>query len=141
MLSFEIGQQEIGFYSERTESQTDRITKPSSSVLVYRYTDSQSCPSGRVSITRRRGVCWGGPDWKCSGVGPHSVLTRNYDNNKAISNLVNILIQFIKTERTPINISYEKSMRNLDSSWHRPLRAVEGAGTYQHQGAQLRTTQ
>ena len=36
MLSFEIGQRESGFYSERTESQTDRITEPSSTVLVYR---------------------------------------------------------------------------------------------------------
>ena len=38
---FEIGQRESGFYSERTdritESQGDRVTEPSSSVLVYRY--------------------------------------------------------------------------------------------------------
>ena len=33
VLSFEIGQRESGFYSERT----DRITQPSSSVLVYRF--------------------------------------------------------------------------------------------------------
>ena len=33
MLGFEIGQRESGFYSERTESQTD---VPSSTVLVYR---------------------------------------------------------------------------------------------------------
>ena len=32
VLSFEIGQWESGFYSE----QTDRITEPSSTVLVYR---------------------------------------------------------------------------------------------------------
>ena len=36
MLGFEIGQRESGFYSEQTESQTDRITEPSSTVLVYR---------------------------------------------------------------------------------------------------------
>ena len=33
MLSFEIGQRESGFYSK----QTDRITEPSSTVLLYRY--------------------------------------------------------------------------------------------------------
>ena len=33
MLSFEIGQRESGLYSE----QTDRITQPPSTVLVYRY--------------------------------------------------------------------------------------------------------
>ena len=32
VLSFEIGQQESGFYSERT----DIITEPSSTVLIYR---------------------------------------------------------------------------------------------------------
>ena len=32
MLSFEIGQRESGFYSERT----DRVTEPTRSVLVYR---------------------------------------------------------------------------------------------------------
>ena len=37
VLNFEIWQRESGFYSERTESQTDRITEPSSTVLVYRY--------------------------------------------------------------------------------------------------------
>ena len=37
VLGFEIGQRESGFYSERTESQTDRVTEPSSTVLVYRY--------------------------------------------------------------------------------------------------------
>ena len=41
MLGFEIGQRESGFYSEWTESQTDRITEPSSTVLVYRYTISE----------------------------------------------------------------------------------------------------
>ena len=40
MLGFEIGQRESGFYSERTESQTDRITEPLSTVLVYRYCSS-----------------------------------------------------------------------------------------------------
>ena len=34
MLGFEIGQRESGFYSVRTESQTD---VPSNTVLVYRY--------------------------------------------------------------------------------------------------------
>ena len=34
ILGFKIGQRESGFYSERTESQTDRITEPSSTVLV-----------------------------------------------------------------------------------------------------------
>ena len=34
MLTFEIGQRESGFYSERTDTQTDRITEPSSTVLV-----------------------------------------------------------------------------------------------------------
>ena len=33
MLDFEIRQRESGFYSKRT----DRITQPSSTVLVYRY--------------------------------------------------------------------------------------------------------
>ena len=33
MLGFEIGQRESGFYSERTESQTDRIMPTSSTVL------------------------------------------------------------------------------------------------------------
>ena len=33
---FEIGQRKGGFYSERTESQTDRVTEPFSTVLVYR---------------------------------------------------------------------------------------------------------
>ena len=41
MPGFEIGQRKTGFYSERTESQnhrqTDRITEPSSTVLVYRF--------------------------------------------------------------------------------------------------------
>ena len=37
MLGFEIGQRESGFYSERTESQMDRITEPPSTALVYRY--------------------------------------------------------------------------------------------------------
>ena len=36
MFSFEIGQQESGFYSGRTESQTDRITEPHRTVLVNR---------------------------------------------------------------------------------------------------------
>ena len=35
VLDFEIGQRESGFYSERTESQTD---VPSSTLLVYRFT-------------------------------------------------------------------------------------------------------
>ena len=35
MLGFEIGQRESGFYSKLTESQTDRIKEPSSTVLVY----------------------------------------------------------------------------------------------------------
>ena len=43
MLSFEIGQRESGFYSERTESQNHRWTDgqtdgTSTMVLVYRYT-------------------------------------------------------------------------------------------------------
>ena len=37
VLSFEIGQRERSFYSERTDRITDRITQPSCSVLVYRY--------------------------------------------------------------------------------------------------------
>ena len=37
VLNFEIGQQESGFYSERTDRQTHRITEPSSTVLLYRY--------------------------------------------------------------------------------------------------------
>ena len=37
MLGFEIGQRESGFYSGRTESQTDRIAEPSSTLLVYRF--------------------------------------------------------------------------------------------------------
>ena len=41
VLSFEIGQRESGFYSERTDivtdRVTDRVTEPSSTVLVYRY--------------------------------------------------------------------------------------------------------
>ena len=37
MLSFEIGQRESGFYSERIDIITDRVTQPSSTVLVYRY--------------------------------------------------------------------------------------------------------
>ena len=37
VLSFEIGQRESSFYSERTELQTDRITEPSSTILVYRF--------------------------------------------------------------------------------------------------------
>ena len=42
-LSFEIEQRESGFYSERIESQTDRITQPSSTVLEYRlYTNYAS---------------------------------------------------------------------------------------------------
>ena len=36
MLSFEIGQREGGFYSAKIDTQTDRITEPPSSVLVYR---------------------------------------------------------------------------------------------------------
>ena len=42
VLSFEIGLRESGFYSERKESQTDRITEPSSIVLVYRCRKSHS---------------------------------------------------------------------------------------------------
>ena len=37
MLGFEIGQRESGFYSELIESQTDRITQPTTSLLVYRF--------------------------------------------------------------------------------------------------------
>ena len=36
MLGFEIGQRKSGFYIERTDRITDRITEPSSTVLVYR---------------------------------------------------------------------------------------------------------
>ena len=36
VLSFEIGQRRSGFYSERTDRVTDRVTEPSSTVLVYR---------------------------------------------------------------------------------------------------------
>ena len=36
VLSFEIEQREGDFYSERTESQTDRVTEPSSTLLAYR---------------------------------------------------------------------------------------------------------
>ena len=37
MFGLEIGQRESGFYSERTDTQTHRVTQPSSTVLVYRY--------------------------------------------------------------------------------------------------------
>ena len=36
VLSFEIGQREDGFYSARTDTQTDRHTESPSSALVYR---------------------------------------------------------------------------------------------------------
>ena len=60
MLGLEIGQRESGFYSERTESQMNRITdgqnhritEPHSTVLVYRLfsvisnqPNSLSCPA------------------------------------------------------------------------------------------------
>ena len=46
MLGFKIGHRKSGFYSERTESQTDRITEPSSTVLVYRFVYEESDTSG-----------------------------------------------------------------------------------------------
>ena len=39
MLGFEIGQRESGFYSD----QTDGITEPSSTVLLYRYALKNKC--------------------------------------------------------------------------------------------------
>ena len=41
MLSFEIGQRESGFYCGQTDGQTDRLTKPPSTVLLYRYISFQ----------------------------------------------------------------------------------------------------
>ena len=71
VLSFEIGQRESGFYSERTELQTDRITEPSSTILVYRcngslinlfylnplnsYTFSRAI---KVEEINSRALCW-----------------------------------------------------------------------------------
>ena len=39
MLSFEIGQRESGFYSERTDRQTDRITESPNHPVPYYYID------------------------------------------------------------------------------------------------------
>ena len=50
ILSFEIGQRESGFYSE----QTDRITEPSSTLLVYRYQYSASYVEYMMRVTRER---------------------------------------------------------------------------------------
>ena len=39
VLSFEIGEREGGFYSARTDTLTDRLIDPASTVLVYRWFD------------------------------------------------------------------------------------------------------
>ena len=46
MLGFEIGQRKSGFYGE----QTDRITEPSSTVLVYSYLDLGTLSNGCFSF-------------------------------------------------------------------------------------------
>ena len=52
MLGFEIGQRESGFYSERnriTDGQTD---VPSSTVLVYKFTQSTKLPNSGPSAAQ-----------------------------------------------------------------------------------------
>ena len=50
MLKFEIGQREGGFYSTRTDTQTDRRTDTPSTVFVYRWGVEGQAPHQKENI-------------------------------------------------------------------------------------------